>query len=68
MPRLGKGNKYGSSLRKRWAEVMLNVRSKYECPSCGAWRVKRVAIGIWACRRCGYKFAGQAYVPAAEKR
>jgi len=63
----GLGARYGATLRKRWAEVVSSARASYICERCGAKRVKRVSVGIWMCRSCGYKFAGQAYTPRAEK-
>jgi len=55
--------RYGSTLRKKWSEIIRNVRATYECPRCERKAVRRVSIGIWQCRFCGYKFAGQAYAP-----
>ena len=63
----GLGARYGSTLRKRWAESVAASRATYTCERCGAFKVRRVAVGIWQCGRCGYKFAGQAYTPRAEK-
>ena len=57
--------RYGSTLRKRWSEVIRSVRATYDCPRCETNSVKRISIGIWMCRKCGYKFAGQAYTPSA---
>ncbi|GBC69795.1 hypothetical protein HRbin01_01499 [archaeon HR01] len=59
----GLGPRYGSTLRKRWAEVVQSARSTHRCPKCESMRVRRVSVGIWMCRRCGLKFAGQAYSP-----
>ncbi|MCS7109867.1 MAG: 50S ribosomal protein L37ae [Candidatus Caldarchaeum sp.] len=63
----GVGARYGSTLRKKWAEVVSASRASYVCDRCGARKVRRVSVGVWQCRRCGYKFAGQAYSPKAEK-
>jgi len=60
--------RYGSTLRKRWAEVVSSARDLYICPRCDARKVKRVSVGVWRCSRCGYKFAGQAYMPKAKVR
>jgi large subunit ribosomal protein L37Ae len=53
----------GATLRKRYARIMETVRAKHRCPSCGTKSVERKSVGIWECRKCGYKFAGGAYQP-----
>lgn len=63
----GLGPRYGSTLRKKWAEVVSAARASHVCDRCGAKSVRRVSVGVWQCRRCGYKFAGQAYAPKAER-
>lgn len=65
VPRIDKRFKarYGATVRKRWNLVMLQKTGKYECPFCGHRRVKRVSVGIWRCRKCGFTFAGGAYTP-----
>lgn len=60
----GLGPRYGSTLRKRLQEVLAQSRAAYPCPRCGVKAVKRKAIGIWSCRKCGYTFAGKAYSPS----
>lgn len=57
------GARYGSKPRKRYLEVVKQLRGKYECPRCGRMSVKRVSFGIWLCGKCGYNFAGGAYTP-----
>ena len=55
--------RYGSTLRKKEMEVVRASKATYDCPRCERNAVRRVAVGIWECRYCGYKFAGQAYAP-----
>lgn len=58
------GARYGSSLRKRWRDVMLRRYAKYTCPYCGTEKkMLRLAFGIWQCPKCGVKWAGAAYTP-----
>ncbi len=57
------GSRYGSLARKQVATVERVQRAKHVCPRCGAEAVRRTDTGIWACRKCEYKFAGGAYVP-----
>ena len=58
------GPRYGSTLRKKWKKVMERRYAVFECPHCGSKVVmKRVAVGIWKCPKCGAVFAGGAYQP-----
>jgi large subunit ribosomal protein L37Ae len=61
------GARYGSSLRKKWKEVMERRYSEYVCPLCGTRIVfKRLSVGLWRCPKCGRVFAGGAYQPYTE--
>jgi large subunit ribosomal protein L37Ae len=62
----GLGPRYGSTVRKRYIKVMTEMKKPHRCPSCGLPRVKRESVGIWTCRKCGYKFTGGAYTPATK--
>ncbi|MFH1399917.1 MAG: 50S ribosomal protein L37ae [Nanoarchaeota archaeon] len=55
------GTRYGRSLRERVGKIEAIQRRKQLCPSCQYTKVKRVASGIWECRKCGAKFTGRAY-------
>jgi large subunit ribosomal protein L37Ae len=57
------GPRYGRFIRKRVVEVEEISRATHACPSCDQVAVRRKGTGIWECRKCGYKFAGGAYVP-----
>jgi large subunit ribosomal protein L37Ae len=57
------GARYGTVPRKRYATVIRGLRAPHECPQCHITAVKRLSVGIWFCRSCGYKFAGGAYAP-----
>lgn len=56
------GARYGTVARRRYAEIVGELRKRSECPRCHVISVKREAVGIWNCTKCGYKFAGGAYV------
>jgi large subunit ribosomal protein L37Ae len=57
------GARYGRFIRKRVVEVEQVSRATHRCPQCDVIAVRRKGTGIWACRKCGYTFAGGAYVP-----
>lgn len=57
------GARYGTVVRKRYAEIITQMRRLHECPRCKFKAVSRVSVGIWECKKCGLKFAGGAYAP-----
>lgn len=57
------GAKFGFTLRRAWNTIAQKKAAKYKCPKCERIAVRRVAVGIWECRKCGLKFAGGAYEP-----
>jgi large subunit ribosomal protein L37Ae len=62
--RLGRlGSKYGVGIRKRVLKIETEQYAKHACPNCSAPKVKRLAAGIFKCRKCGLEFTGGAYVP-----
>jgi large subunit ribosomal protein L37Ae len=62
----GLGPRYGSTVRKRYIKVMTEMRKPHSCPSCGLPRVKRESVGVWVCRKCGFKYTGGAYTPVTK--
>ncbi|MHB8604020.1 MAG: 50S ribosomal protein L37ae [Thermoplasmatota archaeon] len=57
------GPRYGVSVRRRIREVEARQHAVHECTKCGAPKVQRTSTGVWACKKCGAKFAGGAYIP-----
>lgn len=57
------GPRYGVRIRRRIREIEARQKTWHECPACAAPRVKRTSTSIWACRKCGHKFAGGSYMP-----
>ncbi|MFA5002713.1 MAG: 50S ribosomal protein L37ae [Methanolinea sp.] len=57
------GPRYGRFIRKRVMETEKISRAAHTCPRCDTMAVRRQGTGIWACRKCGFKFAGGAYTP-----
>lgn len=62
----GFGARYGTVARRQYVEIVTGLRSKHECPRCKFQTVKRWSVGIWHCRKCGFKFAGGAYTPTTK--
>ncbi|MDI6806781.1 MAG: 50S ribosomal protein L37ae [Candidatus Aenigmarchaeota archaeon] len=57
------GVRYGKKVRAKIAEIEAVQKQRHICPKCGMKYVERVSAGIWRCKKCGAKFAGQAYKP-----
>jgi len=65
-PARGFGARYGATPRKRWIKIIVEMRKPHKCPNCAHKTLKRISVGIWKCRKCGFTFAGGAYVPMTE--
>ena len=55
------GARYGRKTKLKFSKVETEQRKLHKCPYCNRVAVKRVALGIWQCRKCDAKFAGKAY-------
>ncbi len=65
--KVGSSGRYGVRYGRKGKMVIKNIeakqRKKQECPYCERASLKRVASGIWECKKCSAKFAGAAYSP-----
>lgn len=57
------GVRYGKTIRQKVADVEKLQRKKHKCPYCHKFGVKRLASGIYFCKKCDTKFTGKAYTP-----
>ena len=55
------GARYGRKLKLTFSKIETEQRRLHKCPYCNKVAVKRVALGIWQCRKCDVKFTGKAY-------
>lgn len=55
------GARYGPTLKQKVGRLEAQYRNKQECPYCKKIAVKRLALGIWNCRKCDSVFTGRAY-------
>ena len=55
------GARYGRKSKLKFSKIETEQRKLHKCPYCSKIAVKRVAIGIWKCRKCNAKFTGKAY-------
>ena len=58
---MGLGARYWIKIRKKYTLVHKTLKSKRKCPECGSLKFGRQAVGIWNCKKCGFKIAGSAY-------
>ena len=54
------GSRYGKRVRQKLVKVEVKQRLKQKCPFCKG-TAKRVSKGIWKCKKCKKKFAGDTY-------
>src|SRR5207253_684027 len=57
------GARYGGLARKQVATIEKVQKAAHPCERCGHASVFRESTAIWTCRKCGFSFAGGAYVP-----
>jgi large subunit ribosomal protein L37Ae len=58
------GVRYGRKIRQRVGQIEKISRIKHTCPLCKTdKKLKRLASGIWECRKCNNKIAGGAFSP-----
>jgi len=65
-PTRGLGARYGTTVRKRYIEVISGLKKAHTCPQCGSESVRRQSVGVWKCRKCGLTFTGGAYTPVTK--
>ncbi len=57
----GLGARYGIKLRKQYTKIHHLLKEVRACPKCGSKSFSRLAVGVWACKKCAFKVAGTAY-------
>lgn len=57
------GARYGKNVRQRVIDIESKQKRKHVCPYCKKIGLKRLAAGIWQCKKCNTKFASGAYEP-----
>jgi large subunit ribosomal protein L37Ae len=57
------GPRYGGLGRRQVASIEKVQKAAHPCARCGQTSVYREHTGIWACKKCGFQFAGGAYAP-----
>lgn len=57
------GSRYGVGIRKRVIKIEDVQKKKHKCPKCGFLRIKRLAAGIYECKKCKARMSGGAYLP-----
>jgi len=55
------GVRYGRRLKNKLADIEEKSKKLGKCPYCMKIGAKRIAAGIWICKKCGSKFTGNAY-------
>ncbi len=61
------GPRYGRTPKHRFGKIEEAQRKYHKCAYCSKMGVKRIAMGIWHCEKCGVKFTGRAYLPGKKR-
>jgi large subunit ribosomal protein L37Ae len=56
------GPRYGIRIRRRVLEIDRARKKASACPRCATMTLERIASGVFECRRCGTRFASNAYL------
>ena len=57
------GVRYGRRVKEKVGKIEQARQENSLCPMCRKIDMKRLAAGIWFCKKCNVKMAGGAYVP-----
>jgi len=60
------GPRYGTKTKKIVRKIERRMKKEKVCPYCERAALKRVAAGVWYCKKCKTKFAGAAYFPKSD--
>jgi large subunit ribosomal protein L37Ae len=56
------GARYGRRTRQKIVDIEQKQKAKQQCPYCSKiGGIKRLAAGIFQCKKCNSKFTGKAY-------
>ena len=55
------GARYGATKKHVLGKIEAQYKKAQKCPYCRKIGVKRLASGIWNCRKCESIFTGRAY-------
>jgi len=57
------GARYGRKIKQKVLDIEKKQKKIHKCPFCNKTQVRRIALGIYQCKKCNTKFAGKAYYP-----
>ena len=57
------GARYGRTIKHKLAKIEREYKREQKCPFRHYEAVKRLAVGIWGCKKCSSIFTGRAYTP-----
>ena len=55
------GARYGRTVKFKLGKIESEQHKKHKCPYCNYIQVRRKALGIWHCKKCGATFTNKAY-------